>query len=329
MNYSDSRLALTVGEPAGIGPDIVIDIAGHDCANRLTALVDPDLMDQRAQQRGNPLRCRVEEGGVLKFGHLRIDAQNRLSVPVTSGRLDKRNAQYVYNSIVSATEGCMSGAYRAMVTAPVHKGIINEAGIHFTGHTELIGGLCGIDKPVMMLANQDLRVALVTTHLPLSEVAAAIDCEVIKQVVSILDSDLRSKFGLASPSILVCGLNPHAGEDGHMGTEEIDTIIPCLQGLRANGMNLLGPIPADTAFTPRSLARVDAVIAMYHDQGLPVIKAQNFGGIVNITLGLPIIRTSVDHGTALDLAGTGEAASSSLLAAIEEAIRMSEIKHGT
>ncbi len=329
MNHPDSRLALTVGEPAGIGPDIVIDIAEHNYATRLTALVDPEVMDQRAQQLGNPLRCRADEQGVLKFGLLNIDAQNRLNVPVSSGRLDKRNAQYVYDSIVSATAGCLNGTYRAMVTAPVHKGIINEAGIYFTGHTELVAGICGIDKPVMMLANKDLRVALVTTHLPLSEVAAAISCDVIKQVVSIVDSDLRSKFGLVSPRILVCGLNPHAGEDGHMGTEEIDTIIPCLQGLRVNGFKLLGPIPADTAFTPRSLAQVDAVIAMYHDQGLPVIKAQGFGSIVNITLGLPIIRTSVDHGTALDLAGTGEAASSSLLAAVEEAIRMSEIQHGT
>lgn len=329
MICPDSYIALSVGEPAGIGPDIVIDIAEHDYASRLTVLVDPQLLDQRAHQLGSPLRCRVDEVGEHRFGRMKINAQNRLNVPVCSGQLDKRNAGYVYDSIVAATRGCLSGEYSAMVTAPVHKGIINQAGIHFTGHTELIAGICGIKKPVMMLTNKDLRVALVTTHLPLSEVAAAINCNVIKQVVSIVDSDLRSKFGLASPRILVCGLNPHAGEDGHMGREEIDTIIPCLQELRASGLNLLGPIPADTAFTPRSLSQVDAVIAMYHDQGLPVIKAQGFGGIVNITLGLPIIRTSVDHGTALDLAGTAEATSSSLLAAIEEAIRMSEIQHGT
>lgn len=328
MNNPLLRLALTVGEPAGIGPDIVIDIADHEYASDITALVDPKLLDQRAQQLGNPQRCKQSENGVISFGRMLINAQNCLAAPVISGQLDHRNARYVYDSVVAAARGCVAGEYRGMVTAPVHKGIINEAGIHFTGHTELVARICGVEKPVMMLANEDLRVALVTTHLPLSEVSSAINCAVICEVVGIVDSDLRLKFGLQTPRILVCGLNPHAGEDGHMGMEEIDIIIPCLEGLRAQGLKLVGPIPADTAFTPRSLAQVDVVIAMYHDQGLPVIKAQGFGSIVNITLGLPIIRTSVDHGTALDLAGSGRAASSSLLAAIKEALRMSEAQHG-
>jgi len=209
-----------------------------------------------------------------------------------------------------------------MVTAPVHKGIINEAGIVFSGHTELIAELCAVSKPVMMLANRDLRVALVTTHLPLSEVPAAINCDVIRDVISVVHHDLRSRFGLNSPRILVCGLNPHAGEDGHLGREEIEVIAPCLNTLAKQGIRLTGPIPADTAFAPHLLEQADVVVAMYHDQGLPVIKAQGFGKTVNITLGLPIIRTSVDHGTALNLAGTGKASAESLLAAISQAIKL-------
>ncbi len=320
MNNPTNHLVLTVGEPAGIGPDIVIDIADQPHNGTITALADPALMDQRAQHLGSELRCEKMADGVLKFGQLFIDARHGLVSPARPGTLDARNAQYVFDCIGTAVAGCLSGQYTAMVTAPVHKGIINEAGIAFSGHTELIAELCAVRKPVMMLANRDLRVALVTTHLPLSEVPAAINCDVITDVISIVHHDLRSRFGLKSPRILVCGLNPHAGEDGHLGREEIEVIAPCLNALAEQGIRLTGPIPADTAFAPHLLKQADVVVAMYHDQGLPVIKAQGFGKTVNITLGLPIIRTSVDHGTALNLAGTGKASAESLLAAIEQAI---------
>jgi len=329
MNRPETSLVLTVGEPAGIGPDIVIDIAQKPLAAGITAMVDPDLLDQRAAQLGSTLRCRTGSDGGIKFGGFKVDTANRLRTEVTKGQLDAANAEYVYRTIRDAAKACLSGEYQAMVTAPVHKGIINEAGIVFSGHTELIASVCAVHKPVMMLANAELRVALVTTHLPLRDVPAAINCDAISEVVEIVDRDLRAKFGLAQPRILVCGLNPHAGEDGHMGREELDIIIPCLQALREADYDVLGPVPADTAFTPRRLAQVDVVIAMYHDQGLPVIKAQGFGSIVNITLGLPIIRTSVDHGTAIDLAGTGRADSNSLVAAIEQARTMIEHNNGT
>ncbi len=322
MNDPINHLVLTVGEPAGIGPDIVIDIADqpHNCM--ITALVDPALMDQRAQHLGSELRCEKMPDGMLKFGQLFIDAPHSLVSPAHPGILDVRNAQYVFDCIKTAVTGCLSGQYTAMVTAPVHKGIINEAGIAFSGHTELIAQLCAVGKPVMMLANRDLRVALVTTHLPLSEVPTAINCDVIRDVIGIVHSDLQFRFGINSPRILVCGLNPHAGEDGHLGREEIDMIIPCLDTLSGQGIRLTGPVPADTAFAPHLLEQADVVVAMYHDQGLPVIKAQGFGKTVNITLGLPVIRTSVDHGTALNLAGTGKASAESLLAAIEQANKL-------
>ncbi len=319
MRDSTNKIILSVGEPAGIGPDIVIDIAKHDFARTITALVDPALMDARARLLGSEVRCTKMHDGTLKFGRLNIDARHTLARPVRPGELDAGNAQYVYECIKTAATECLSGRYTAMVTGPVHKGIINEAGIGFSGHTELIASLCAVDKPVMMLANQDLRVALLTTHLPLREVPEAISSDAIARVILILQQDLKSKFNIASPRILVCGLNPHAGEGGHLGHEEIEIITPCLNSLREQGMNIIGPIPADTAFTPKMLAQADVVLAMYHDQGLPVIKAGGFGETVNITLGLPIVRTSVDHGTALSLAGSGKAESSSLLAAIEMA----------
>lgn len=319
MNKSANHLILTVGEPAGIGPDIVIDIADQEFDCAITALVDPALMDQRAQLLGSELRCQERADGSLAFGRLNIDASHKLAASVTPGILNQDNAQYVHDCISTAAEACLSGQYTAMVTAPVHKGIINDAGIPFSGHTELIAELCEINKPVMMLANRNLRVALVTTHLPLSEVPAAINCDNIREVINIVHQDLQSKFGISSPRILVCGLNPHAGEDGHLGREEIEVIIPCMNTLREQGMNITGPIPADTAFAPHMLEQADVVVAMYHDQGLPVIKAAGFGETVNITLGLPIVRTSVDHGTALSLAGTGKAQANSLLAAIEQA----------
>lgn len=322
MNETTNNLILTVGEPAGIGPDIVIDIAGRKFARAITAMVDPALMDQRAQALGIELRCERGEDGSLAFGHLSIDGRHQLSAPVSPGNLDARNAQYVFDCIKSAASACLSGQYAAMVTAPVHKGIINDAGIPFSGHTELIAEICGVNKPVMMLANTDLRVALLTTHLPLNKVSAAITGDTISDVIRIVDRDLRRKLAIQSPRILVCGLNPHAGEGGYLGREEIDIIAPCLEKLRAEGFNISGPVPADTAFTPQSLAQADVVVAMYHDQGLPVIKARGFGDTVNITLGLPIIRTSVDHGTALDLAGSGRASAQSLLAAIRQADTM-------
>ncbi len=324
MDTPANTIILTVGEPAGIGPDIVIDLAGRAMADdqgrgSITALVDPALMDQRAQQLGSELRCTKVQDGSLLFGSLTIDDRHRVKAPVTPGLLDEDNAQYVHDCITTAVTQCLGERYTAMVTAPVHKGIINHAGISFSGHTELIAKLCEVEKPVMMLANNSLRVALVTTHLPLSEVPAAITSDNIRRTISIVYADLKSKFGIPAPRILVCGLNPHAGEDGHLGREEIEIIEPCLDALREQGIDTIGPIPADTAFTPQALSQADVVVAMYHDQGLPVIKAGGFGETVNITLGLPIVRTSVDHGTALSLAGSGKARADSLLAAIEQA----------
>jgi 4-hydroxythreonine-4-phosphate dehydrogenase len=244
-----------------------------------------------------------------------------LAEPVQCGQLNVANSRYVLKTITRATKGCMDGLFDAMVTAPVHKGIINDAGFAFSGHTEYIAGITG-GNPVMMLATPGLRVALVTNHLPLSEVCQAITHTRLRTVLRVLDQDLRSRFKLDNPKILVCGLNPHAGENGHLGKEEIEIIEPVLEGLRKQGLNLQGPLPADTLFTANYLTSADAVLAMYHDQGLPVLKHMGFGQAVNITLGLPIIRTSVDHGTALDLAGTGKAEIGSLLFAIETAMIM-------
>lgn len=319
MPDSLNHFVLTAGEPAGIGPDIVIKIAERDLGCNITVLTDPALIDQRAQQLGSQIRTRTSAQGQFQFGNFMIAGGVTLSAPVKPGYLDTNNAEMVYHSIKSAAQGCLSGEFDAMVTAPVHKGVINDAGIVFSGHTELIAEVCGVNLPVMMLANQRLRVALVTTHLPLLEVPAAINAKRIKNIITVVNRDLQAKFSIKSPRILVCGLNPHAGEGGHMGMEEIDIISPCLDELRQHGLNVIGPVPADTAFTPKMLETADVVIAMYHDQGLPVIKAQGFGEIVNITLGLPIIRTSVDHGTALDLAASGKASEQSLLAAIEQA----------
>ena len=319
---TDVHLVLTTGEPAGIGPDIVIKIAELDLACEITLLADPELLDQRAQQLGSPIRCRESAQGALSFAKFKILRGHTLQAPVIPGRLDTHNAKSVHQSIQAAAQACLAGEYHAMVTAPVHKGIINDAGITFSGHTELIAQVCKIEQPVMMLANKQLRVALITTHLPLQAVPAAINAARIRRIIHTVNDDLQAKFAIESPRILVCGLNPHAGEDGHMGREEIDVISPCLDTLKQEGIRLTGPVPADTAFTPHMLANADVVVAMYHDQGLPVIKAQGFGEIVNITLGLPIIRTSVDHGTALDLAASGKANEGSLLAAIEQAKMM-------
>lgn len=249
-----------------------------------------------------------------------------LSAKVVTGQLDKANAAFVLETLTRAGQGCLDGHFDGMITAPVHKGVINEAGIAFSGHTEFLADLTHTEQVVMMLATHGLRVALVTTHLPLRDIADAITPERLERVTRILHADLHNKFGIAQPRILVCGLNPHAGESGHLGHEEIDIIEPTLECLRNEGMDLRGPLPADTLFTPKYLEHCDAVLAMYHDQGLPVLKYKGFGAAVNVTLGLPIIRTSVDHGTALDLAGSGKIDTGSLKVALETAYQMAETR---
>lgn len=316
-------IALTPGEPAGIGPDLVIQLAAAGALTDVVVIADPELMAQRAEQLGVALDIATYRvGDVPEAGALAV-LPVELAAPVTAGTLDKRNAQYVLATIEQAVTGCLDGSFDALVTGPVHKGVINDAGIPFTGHTEYLAALCGKGHPVMMLVADALRVALVTTHLPLRDVADAITVERLITVLTVLHHDLQTRFQLDDPRILVCGLNPHAGEGGHLGREEIETIEPVLESLRQQeGMRLRGPLPADTAFTPRLLERADAVLAMYHDQGLPVLKYAGFGRAVNVTLGLPIIRTSVDHGTALELAASGKAETGSFLAAIEAARSM-------
>ncbi|MEH6579605.1 MAG: 4-hydroxythreonine-4-phosphate dehydrogenase PdxA [Amphritea sp.] len=319
------RLALTPGEPAGIGPDLCIQIVQQGHPHQLIAICDPDLLTNRAKQLNLPLRLipysddqtiTATEPGTLWIEPVTVKES------VIAGELNPANAQYVLDTLSRATKGCLKGEFSALVTAPVHKGVINDAGIAFSGHTEFLEALTETNKVVMMLATQGLRVALATTHLPLSAVPAAITAPLLEEVLEVLQSDLQNSFGLQHPHILVAGLNPHAGEGGHMGREEIDTIEPVLMKLRAKGFNLSGPLPADTLFTEKLLQTADAVLAMYHDQGLPVLKYKGFGRAVNVTLGMPIIRTSVDHGTALDLAGSGLADSGSLLTAIDYAAEM-------
>ena len=319
------RLILTSGEPAGIGPELCLAIAERQWPCELVVAGDLNILAARARALGLNVRLdpwqpaaapRQHDAGSLRVLHVAAAARAR------PGVLDRANAPYVLAMLDAAADGCLSGQFDALVTAPVQKSVINEAGIAFSGHTEYLAERTGGARPVMLLAAEQLRVALVTTHLPLSAVAAAITPTRLEQVVRILERDLREKFGIARPSILVCGLNPHAGESGHLGREEIDVIAPTLETLRREGLRLIGPVPADTAFTPHRLAGIDAVLAMYHDQGLPVIKYAGFGRVVNVTLGLPIIRTSVDHGTALDLAGSGRADAGSLCAAIDMALAM-------
>ncbi len=316
-------IALTPGEPAGIGPDLVVQLAATGALEGVVVIADPALLAQRAEQLDIELDIATfRPGAVLNPGALAV-LPVELAAPVTPGKLDKRNAQYVLATIEQAVKGCLDGSFDALVTGPVHKGVINDAGIAFTGHTEYLAELCGKGHPVMMLVADDLRVALVTTHLPLRDVADAITVERLITVLSVLHHDLQTRFRIDDPRILVCGLNPHAGEGGHLGREEVETIEPVIDSLRQQeGMLLRGPLPADTAFTPRLLERADAVLAMYHDQGLPVLKYAGFGRAVNVTLGLPIVRTSVDHGTALELAGSGKAETGSFLAAIETARTM-------
>ncbi|WP_269619680.1 4-hydroxythreonine-4-phosphate dehydrogenase PdxA [Zhongshania sp. BJYM1] len=321
------RIAITPGEPAGVGPELLVKLAQQDHSAELIAFADPALLMQRAEAIGLPLTTSEVDFTAPpqshRSGHLRVVSIPCHS-PALAGKLNIDNAHYVLETLRQATDACISGTCQGLVTGPVQKSIINDAGIPFSGHTEFLAERCHVDKVVMMLATEQLRVALVTTHLPLSAVPAAITEENLQRVTEILHQALLKQFGCQQPRIMVLGLNPHAGEGGHMGREEIDTIIPCLEHLRARGWLLEGPLPADTAFTPRHLEHCDAVLAMYHDQGLPVLKYQGFGRAVNITLGLPIVRTSVDHGTALDLAGSGKADSGSFDAALAMAISMAE-----
>jgi len=313
------RLAVTPGEPAGIGPDLIVQLVQRAQPCELVAYADPDLLSDRAQRLGLPLSLREvgdDNPRPLAAGELAYRPV-RLQHPARPGQLDPGNATYVLDALKAATEDCLNQRARALITGPVHKGVINEAGIPFSGHTEFLAAFTGTPRVVMMLATEGLRVALATTHLPLAEVPGAITRELLTEVITILHRDLQEKFGIVAPRILICGLNPHAGEGGHLGREEIDIITPVLETLSQSGMNLVGPLPADTLFTPKHLANCDAVLAMYHDQGLPVLKYKGFGAAVNITLGLPIIRTSVDHGTALDLAGSGQADLGSLSTAID------------
>ncbi|MEQ5815856.1 4-hydroxythreonine-4-phosphate dehydrogenase PdxA [Marinobacter sp. NFXS11] len=321
-------LALTAGEPAGIGPELCLQLALAARSAGVVVVASRPLLEARAKQMNLAVEMRAwqpgevpeMEAGLLSVLHVDGCANHE------PGTLDTGSGAYVLRTLEVAANGCLSGDFDGMVTAPVHKGVINDAGIAFSGHTEFLQELCGVDRVVMMLATEELRVALVTTHLPLKDVSAAITPERLAQVTRILDADLKKFFGIARPRILVAGLNPHAGEGGHLGREEIDTIEPTLEALRAEGISLTGPLPADTLFTPHWLGQADTVLAMYHDQGLPVLKFQGFGRAVNITLGLPIVRTSVDHGTALDLAGTGRADAGSLHTALKVGEQMARCR---
>jgi 4-hydroxythreonine-4-phosphate dehydrogenase len=323
------RIALTPGEPAGVGPDLCLQLAMQERRVELVAICDPALLQARAETLRMPVTCRpldkVTERATTRARELSV-LPVPLRVPAVCGCPDPANARYVLDTLDLAVNGCLNGAFSAMVTGPVHKAVINEAGIPFRGHTEYLAAATRTREVVMLLAAPRLRVALATTHVPLSEVSRLITVPRLTVVLRILHEGLHSDFGIARPVIGVCGLNPHAGEGGHLGREEIDCIEPALQALRSEGMQLLGPLPADSAFTPDHLRRIDAMLAMYHDQGLPVLKHLGFGRAVNITLGLPIIRTSVDHGTALELAGTGRADVGSLRAALQTAIEIARLR---
>jgi 4-hydroxythreonine-4-phosphate dehydrogenase len=325
---SSSTIVITSGEPSGIGPDLCVQRAQLGFNYPVAVMADPDLLRQRAALLNLPIKLiegLPDADRPAGKGNIHI-IPTKLNVPCVPGVLNADNAAYVLNMLEMATKGCLDQSYAAMVTAPVHKGIINDAGIVFSGHTEYLQEQCQVDRVVMMLATEGLRVALVTTHLPLSEVPKRITPVLLREIITILLNDLTSKFGIANPKVLVAGLNPHAGENGHMGHEEIEVIIPVLDEFRAKGARLVGPLPADTLFTPHYLNQADAVLAMYHDQGLPVLKYKGFGAAVNVTLGLPIIRTSVDHGTALDIVGRGIADIGSLTTALDAAAQMATIK---
>ena len=323
------RIAITPGEPAGIGPDLVIKIAQQDWQVEMVVIASKALLLERAKVLSLPLTIidydqhaptRPQKAGSLTV----LDVE--LAEPSIPGTLNSANGAYVVETLRIASEKNISGEFDAIVTGPVHKGLINKAGIAFSGHTEYFANQANCTDVVMMLATEGLRVALVTTHIPLAYVAKAITAERLQKVTRILHQDLQEKFGIKSPKIYACGINPHAGEDGHLGREEIDVMEPAFAELRADGIDIIGPLPADTIFQEKYLVEADAILAMYHDQGLPVLKYKGFGSSVNITLGLPFIRTSVDHGTALDLAGTGTADSGSFIEAMRNAINLASNK---
>jgi 4-hydroxythreonine-4-phosphate dehydrogenase len=325
------RIAVTPGEPAGIGPDLCLLLDRLPPDTEPVYICDPDLLAERAARLGIAARIRSFEPDSVPRppapGEFRV-APVALRAPVRCGIADSDNARYVLDTLDAAVAGCRDGRFAALVTGPVHKAVINDAGIPFTGHTEYLAAATHSTDEVMLLAADGLRVALLTTHVPLAAVSALVTPERLRRVLRVLHHDLRTRFGIASPRIRVCGLNPHAGEGGHLGDEEIAVIAPVLDELRAGGMDLAGPLPADTVFTPDSIAAGDAILAMYHDQGLPVLKHAGFGRAVNITLGLPLIRTSVDHGTALELAGTGRVDTGSLAAALACAADMARRQAG-
>jgi 4-hydroxythreonine-4-phosphate dehydrogenase len=317
-NHETPVIALTAGEPAGIGPDLCVMLAQRPQTEKLVVIANAGLLEQRARLLGLPWHSLPFNGRrSIRFAPGAMEVIDvPLAAAVNAGQLDRANATYVLQTLEIAADGCLSGRFDAMVTAPVHKGIINDAGIAFTGHTEFLAAHTRAPHVVMMLVGGGLRVALATTHVAVKDIARHITGDGLERTLRVLHHDLTARFGIASPRIAIAGLNPHAGESGHLGREEIDVIIPLIERLRAEGMQLTGPLPADTLFNPERLRNFDCVLAMYHDQGLPVLKYASFGSGVNVTLGLPIVRTSVDHGTALDLAGTGKADAGSLRTAI-------------
>ncbi len=319
------RLIISSGEPAGIGPEQIIKLAQFDYDFEWVVLADPSLLKQAAKALNIAINIETYKTGQKPLksaqGGIKVIPVS-LAEKVEFGQLNVKNAYYVLEILHTAVKLCMEGEFDGMVTAPIHKGIINEAGIKFTGHTELLAEQSNTKQVVMMLATPGLRVPLVTTHLPLKDISAAITAELLENVIHILHDSLKNQFGIKKPKIYIMGLNPHAGEDGHLGMEEIDTINPVIKKLQNQGMDLIGSLPADTIFSPSNRKNGDAFLAMYHDQGLPVLKYVGFGNAVNVTLGLPFIRTSVDHGTALNIAGTGKADIKSFQYAMDVAIEM-------
>ncbi len=325
MSNHIRRIVLTPGEPAGIGPDLCLKLAQQSHRDELVFIADPNLLNQRAQQLGLEIQIDIfdpesDATGSIS-GQMKVMPVN-LASPVIPGKLNPDNALYVLETLDAASELVLSGKTDALVTGPVQKSVINDAGIAFTGHTEYLAKHANVTQVVMMLAVPSLKVALATTHLPVTKISSALTPNHLENVIHILNQSLKNDFGIKQPDILVCGLNPHAGEGGHLGNEEIDIIQPVIDKLITEGIKLTGPVPADTAFIRPNIEKYDAILTMYHDQGLPVLKHLGFGEAVNITLGLPFIRTSVDHGTALSLAGTGTADDRSLRYAIDVAIEM-------
>jgi 4-hydroxythreonine-4-phosphate dehydrogenase len=320
-------IVITAGEPAGIGPELCLSLVRESLPVPLVVVADPDLLRQRSFETGIDVSIVEIEpsaaGGVAASTDSLHVIPVRFAAAVNAGLLNPANAPALLDGLRLAVQGCMDGTFAGLVTAPLQKSVINDAGIAFSGHTEFLAELTGATLPVMLLAAGDLRVALATTHLPLRDVPARLTRDLLRDVLQVLVDDLRSKFHIDDPEVIVCGLNPHAGEGGHLGHEDEDTIKPVVDELASRGLRVRGPLPADTAFTPNAGSH-DAILAMYHDQGLPVLKYAGFGNAVNVTLGLPIIRTSVDHGTALDLAGTGRADNGSLLAAVRLAAELAE-----